>query len=69
MSESLTYLLAKATYDLQGRVDSLELGQAWADNLLGPLAEAQRAERLRRGERDRAARYVRRARTGPGRTG
>jgi hypothetical protein len=58
MPESLTSVLAKTTWDLKGRVDSLELAQAWADDLLMPLADAQRAERVRRGERDRAARYV-----------
>jgi hypothetical protein len=46
------------TYDLKGRVDSLEIGQAWADDLLWPLAHAQQAERLRRGQYARAARYV-----------
>jgi hypothetical protein len=57
MSESFTFL-ARATYELKDRINTLELSQAWADDLLWPLAEAQRAERLRPGVLRRAAKYV-----------
>jgi len=50
--------VGKFVYGVKERVDHIEANQSRVEHYLAPLIKAQQAERLRRGQIDRAQRYL-----------